>query len=95
VNGNNEPEENGKKQHGSKGPPLQLQWQPQPPPQHVPPPPLEEPDEDFAEAPATAELKTESWMVAFLLEHLGQEISCWRLITIFSNWDLQSSQMYS
>jgi len=22
-------------------------------------------------------------MVAFLLEHLGQEISCWRLMTIF------------
>jgi len=42
-----------------------------------------------------AELKTESWMLAFLLEHWGQEISCWRLMTIFSNWDLQSSQMYS
>ena len=42
-----------------------------------------------------AELKTESWIVAFLEEHLGQEISCWRLMTIFSNWDLQSSQMYS
>ena len=42
-----------------------------------------------------AELKTESWIVAFLLEHLGQEISTWRLMTIFSNWDLQSSQMYS
>jgi len=69
--------------------------QPQPPPQH---PPLLEPPEDGVKdllEPATDELKTDSWMVAFLLEHLGQEISCWRLMTIFSNWDWQSSQMYS
>jgi hypothetical protein len=67
--------------------------QPQPPPQQLPPP--EDPELDFAEPPATAELKTDSWIVAFLLEHFGQEISCWRLMTIFSNWDWQSSQMYS
>jgi len=42
-----------------------------------------------------AELKTESWIVAFLPEHWGQETSCSRLMTIFSNWDLQLSQMYS
>lgn len=51
------------------------QWQPQPPPQQTPPPP-DEPEEDLEEPPAIAELKTESWMVAFLLEQLGQEISC-------------------
>ena len=39
--------------------------------------------------------KTESWIVAFLLEHLGQEISCCLLKTSFSNGVLQSSQMYS
>jgi hypothetical protein len=73
-----------------------IQWQPQPPPQQAPPLPEEpEPELDFDESPAIAELKTESWMVAFLDEHFGQEISCWRLMTIFSNWDLQSSQMYS
>jgi hypothetical protein len=69
------------------------QWQPHPPPQQLPPP--EEPEGDLEEPPAIAELKTDSCMVAFLLEHCGQEISCWRLMTIFSNWDLQSSQTYS
>jgi len=34
-------------------------------------------------------------MVAFLLEHLGQEISCCLLMTIFSKCSLQESQMYS
>ena len=71
----------------------QDQWQPHPPPQQLPPP--EEPEGDLEEPPALAELKADSWMVAFLLEHCGQEISCWRLMTIFSNWELQSSQTYS
>jgi hypothetical protein len=50
---------------------------------------------DFGEPPAMEELKTESWSVAFLPEHLGQEISCCLFKTSFSNWVLQSSQMYS
>jgi hypothetical protein len=70
------------------------QLQPQPPPQQPPPPP----DcgvNDLLDPPAVAELNTESCMVAFLLAHLGQEISCCLLITSFSNSFLQSSQMYS
>jgi len=43
--------------------------------------------------PAVA--KTESWMVAFLLAHLGQEISCCLLMTIFSKCVSHSSQTYS
>jgi hypothetical protein len=66
------------------------QWQEQPPPQQ-PPPPEKPPDE--AEEPAVE--NTESWIVAFLLEHLGQLISCCLLITIFSKRSLQLSQTYS
>src|ERR1700688_527333 len=50
------------------------QWQPHPPPQQDPPPLEELPEEeDWLPLPAVA--KTESWIVAFLLAHLGQEIS--------------------
>jgi len=51
--------------------------------------------DDFDDPPAMDELNTESWMLAFLLEHLGQAISCCLLKTSFSNCVLQSSQMYS
>ena len=73
---------------------MRLQWQPQPPPQQ-PPPPLDCGVKDLELPPAVAELKTESLMVAFLLAHLVQAISCFLLITIFSNAAWQSSQMYS
>jgi len=73
---------------------MRTQWQPQPPPQQEPPPP-EEGVNDLDDPPAIVELKTESWSVAFLPAHLGQEISCCLLRTSFSNWVLQSSQMYS
>jgi hypothetical protein len=69
------------------------QWQPQPPPQQPPPP--EELLDGPEELPLPAVAKTESWIVAFLLAHLGQAISCCLLITIFSNWAWQSSQTYS
>lgn len=51
--------------------------------------------DDFDELPAIEELNTESWMLAFLLEHFGQLISCCLSKTSFSNCVLQSSQMYS
>jgi len=74
---------------------LQLsQWQEQPPPQQPPAPP-EKPPEGEEELPEPVVAKTESWIAAFLLEHLGQEISCCLLTTIFSKRSLQSSQMYS
>jgi hypothetical protein len=57
--------------------------------------PLEELPEGAEEPPEPAVAKTESWIVAFLLAHLGQEISCCLLMTIFSNWALHSSQTYS
>ena len=47
------------------------------------------------ELPEPAVANTESWIAAFLLEHLGQEISCCLLMTIFSKRSLQFSQMYS
>jgi hypothetical protein len=68
-----------------------LQWQPQPPPQQPPPPP-EKPPEGLGEAPDFEAAKTENKIVAFLLEHLGQVISCCLLITSFSKVSLQSSQ---
>ncbi|HUL16244.1 MAG TPA: hypothetical protein VLV88_09630 [Terriglobales bacterium] len=75
-----------------------IQWQPQEPPQQPPPPPpeneLDGPDEPPLLDPFAA-LNTDSWIVALLLAHFGQEISCCLLITIFSNSALQSSQMYS
>jgi hypothetical protein len=77
---------------------MKPQWQPQPPPQQLPPPPLEKEVEGLAEEPLAEPFevaKTESWIVAFLLAHWGQAISCCLLITIFSNCVLQSSQMYS
>ena len=73
-----------------------LQWQAQPPPQQPPPPeapPFE--NELGVEEPPLGVAKTESWIVAFLLAHFGQEISCCLLKTTFSNGVLQSSQMYS
>jgi hypothetical protein len=72
---------------------LKDQWQEQPPPQQPPPPPEKPPDE--LEEPEPAVANTESWIVAFLPEHLGQVISCCLLITIFSKRSLQLSQMYS
>ena len=54
--------------------------------------------EDLAEAPLLplfAVAKTESWIAAFLLAHLGQAISCFLLMTIFSNRVSHSSQTYS
>jgi hypothetical protein len=70
------------------------QWQEQPPPQQ-PPPPEKPPEELEGPPPEPAVAKTESWMEAILLEHLGQEISCCLLMTIFSKRSLQASQMYS
>ena len=55
-------------------------------------------EDDFADAPLLPPLavaKTESWMLAFLLAHLGQAISCCLLITIFSKCVSQSLQTYS
>jgi len=74
------------------------QLQPQPPPQQLPPPPLENPPDDFAEAPLLApfaELKTESWIALRFPAHFGQAISCILFNTIFSKCVWQSSQMYS
>jgi len=70
--------------------------QPQPPPQQLPPLPEEE--DDFAEAPLLepfAVAKTESWILALLLAHLGQAISCCLLMTIFSKRVSHSSHRYS
>lgn len=69
------------------------QWQEQPPPQQPPPPPEKLPE--GVEEPEPTVANTESWIVAFLLAHLGQVISCCLLMTIFSKRSLHSSQMYS
>src|SRR2546421_10689338 len=77
--------------------PKATQSQPQPPPQQLPPPPPED-VEDLVEAPLLepfAVAKTESWIVAFLLAHLGQAISCCLLITMRSKRVSHLSQTYS
>src|SRR5258708_33995078 len=76
---------------------VSLKLQPQPPPQQDPPPPKDG-VEDLADAPLAppfAVAKTESWMLAFLLAHLGQAISCCLLLTIFSKRGSHSSQRHS
>src|SRR5258708_12855648 len=76
---------------------VSLKLQPQPPPQQDPPPPKDG-VQDLADAPLAppfAVAKTESWMLAFLLAHLGQAISCCLFMTIFSKRVSHSSQRYS
>jgi hypothetical protein len=73
------------------------QLHPHPPPQQLPPP-LEDPPEDLAAAPLLdpfAALNTESWIAFRLPAQFGQAISCVLFNTIFSKCVWQSSQMYS
>jgi hypothetical protein len=56
---------------------------------------LEDEEGPAADFPFDGEAKTDSWMVCFALEHLGQVMACDWLSTMRSYRSLQSSQTYS